>query len=207
MTGKADPQGFWAWFASQAEELRALVKRDEDRGSAVHRLDAALAEHGFRVAYDLVASQETVDLTFTPEGDDEQIPVVDALVDAAPAQPHWVFHGRRQRKPLPVALDFVKAVHGIDLKDLRFQVRVQDGLHFLRFMHPDLAERPEDQQYIIAASLLDHALGEDRAQRYVGGVSFSAEYGGIDMALVISELIRVAAHDEGSLSGPQIPGR
>lgn len=183
-----DPLGFWGWFANHQSELLAIV-RGEQAGRVTERIDDALAEHHLKFVYEVTEVDFGGELTFTPEGDPVGAAAVDDFVAQAPSLKNWVIHSRRQRKPLNTAVAFTRAVHGVDLTDARVVVKMYHGQYHLQFIHALLADLPEESRYGTIASFLDHALGEAVATNYVGGVDFKPEGDGIDMALVINQII------------------
>ncbi len=187
-----DFEAFWTWFAAQERELADIVAGAIE-GRVTEQLDAALKQHNLTLVYDITETPSGAELTFTPEGDPDVAPMVDAFVESAPVLSRWVVHSRRQRKPLPQALGFVKALHKIDLSEARLDVRLHNGKYHIRFLHDELHNLSEDQRFEIAASFLDHAAGESVAMAYVGGVDFAAlSDHGFEMALAINQLIAEA---------------
>jgi len=86
----------------------------------------------------------------------------------------------------------VSALHGIDLTGLHFKVRNLEGQFHLLFIHPGLAALPDDQRFAVAATFLDHALGEAVAMSFVGSIDFRPTGDGIDAPLVVNQIIREA---------------
>lgn len=189
-----DPAGFWAWFSEHQHSLLEII-RGRGQGKVTDQFDAALARHGLQVAYEITEGELGGELTFTPEGDPEVAAFLDRLVKAAPTLPAWRIHSRIQRKSLAQAKAFVKALHGVDLTGLHLQVATQDGLYHLRFLHPDLARLPENQRFDVAGTFLDHALGEAIAMGFVASVGFTERGEGLEVALVINEIIRRAEQE------------
>lgn len=184
-----DPRGFWRWFAGHQSELLAIV-RGEQTGRVTERIDEALAKFNLSFVYEVTEGVFGGELTFTPEGDPDGAVAVDDFVAQAPSFRNWVIHSRRQRKSLQTAVAFTRAVHGVDLTDARVVVKLHLGQYHLRFIHAPLAELSEERRYGTVASFLDHALGEAVATNYIGGVDFKPEGEGIDMALVINQIVR-----------------
>ncbi len=199
-TAEQQPEirGFWSWFAQhQAEILDIMSGRKQ--GRVTQLLDEALAAHGLSVTYEVTEGPYGGELSFTPEGDPQVARFVDRFVAAAPTLERWVIHSRIQRKSLPAALAFVQRVHGVDLSEARLKVRCVEGLYFLQFLHDGLAALPDPKRMAAAASFLDHALGEALTMGFVRGLDFRSGGEGIEMSLVISELIRETGIDTGDL--------
>lgn len=189
---KEDFEAFWTWFAAHERELADIVAGAVE-GRVTDQLDAALKQHNLTLVYDITESPSGAEITFTPEGDPEVARMVDAFVESAPVLSRWVVHSRCQRKPLPQALSFVRALHKIDLSNARLDVRVHNGKYHIRFLHDGLLNLSEDQRFEVAASFLDHAAGESVAMAFVGGVDFAAySEHGFEMALALNQLIAEA---------------
>ena len=192
MTEKTpDFRGFWQWFATHNEELLQIVS-GQTAGRITEVVDEAMQAHGIAFVYEITEGTFGGELTFTPEGDPQVAHVLDRFVAQAPSFDAWVIHSRRQRKPLKAALAFVEALHGIDLTHLHFKVRKLGGQFHLLFIHPELAARPEDDRFAIAATFLDHALGEALAMSFIGSIDFRPTGDGIEMGLVLNQIIREA---------------
>lgn len=186
-----DIRGFWTWFGEHQAELLEII-RGRRKGKVTDQLDDALARFGLQVAYEITEGDLGGELTFTPEGDPEVAAFLDRMVKAAPTLPSWRIHSRIQRKALTQAKAFVKALHGVDLGGLHLQVVTRDDLYHLRFIHPGLAALPEEQRYDVASTFLDHALGEAIAMGFVASVGFVDKADGIEVGLVLNEIIRRA---------------
>lgn len=197
-----DPRGFWKWFADHRLTLLAIV-RGEQQGRVTDLIDEALARHHLNFVYEVTEGALGGELTFTPEGDPAVTAAVDDFVAQAPSFERWVIHSRRQRKPLRTALAFTQAVHSVDLRGAKVVVKLHDQSYHLRFIHEDLARLPEAHRLSVVAYFLDHALGEAIATNYVGGVDFKSHGEGIEMALVVNQIIR----ETGEIPAEQSTGR
>ncbi|MCA9549159.1 MAG: hypothetical protein KC933_03930 [Myxococcales bacterium] len=189
--GTPDFRGFWQWFADHhAEILEIMAGRRPGRVTDI--LDDALRSRNLSFVYEVTEGTFGGELTFTPEGDDNVAKVIDHFVAMAPSFDTWVVHSRRQQKPLNAALAFTKAVHGIDLTGLHLNVRNLHGQYHLQFIHRELAAADDDKRFAVAATFLDHALGEALSMSIIGSVDFKAQGDGIDMPLVLNQIIREA---------------
>jgi hypothetical protein len=191
MGATPDIDGFWGWFRSNHGRILEIMAGRRD-GKVTELLDQALASHHLNLTYEVTEGVTGAELTFTPEGDPKVAAFIDKLLEKAPALENWIIHGRIPRKSLKAAIAFVHAVHGIDLSELHFKVRNVEGQYHLLFLSDDLMKLSEDQRFEVAATFLDHALGEGRAMEYVGGVDFhpARSEGGIEMGLVINQITR-----------------
>ncbi len=186
-----DYRGFWQWFADHHAEILEIMA-GQRQGRVTEVIDAALEQHHLDFVYEVTEGTFGGELTFTPEGDPNLARVLDRFVAQAPSFDTWVIHSRRQRKPLNAALAFVKAIHDIDLHGMHFNVRKLSGQYHLQFLHSELAAFDDDRRFAVAATFLDHALGEALAMGFVGTVDFQSTGEGIDMPLVINQIIREA---------------
>ena len=189
--GTPDFQGFWTWFADHNEEILEIMAGRRP-GRVTDVLDAALRSRNLNFVYEVTEGTFGGELTFTPEGDPGVAKVLDRFVAMAPSFETWVVHSRRQRKPLSAALAFTKALHGIDLHGLHLNVRKLGGQYHLQFLHPELAAQDDDRRFAVAATFLDHALGEAMSMSIIGSVDFKERGDGIDMPLVVNQIIREA---------------
>ena len=187
-----DIDGFWAWFKGEAKQLAAIVDGSAS-GKVTDVLDAALSDHGLELTYEVSLDAHGPELTFTPEGDPDRAALVDRVAMRAGAVRGWTIHARRQPKALPSALAFVQAMHGIDLSAARFDVRADGDAYFICFKHDALYARSEDERFEIAATFLDHALGEAFTMRAVRGLEFAAAGDGVEMGLMVNQLRTAAA--------------
>jgi hypothetical protein len=190
MTVPADIDGFWKWFSDNHNDILEIMAGQRS-GKVTELLDQALKQHHLNLTYEVTEAVAGAELTFTPEGDPLVAAFIDKVMEKAPKLDTWVIHGRIQRKSLKAAIAFVTAVHGLDLTDLHFKVRFVDEQYHLLFLSDALMKLPEDERFEVAATFLDHALGEERAMDYIGSVDFSpAREGGIEMGLVINQITR-----------------
>jgi hypothetical protein len=195
----ADVDGFWKWFEAHHEEILEIMGGRRD-GKVTDMVDKALEQHRLNLTYDITEGVKGAELTFTPMGDANVAAFIDALLAKAPKLDTWVMHGRTQRKSLTAALAFIQAVYAIDLADLHFKVKQTDEKYHLLFLSDPLAALPEEKRFEVAASFLDHALGEDLAMEIIGSVDFKpARPGGIEMGLVINQIIREMGASTGDL--------
>lgn len=189
-----DFRGFWQWFADHNHEILEIMAGRRP-GKVTDVIDEALREHDLSFVYEVTEGPFGGELTFTPEGDPTLAKVIDRFVAQAPSFDTWVVHSRRHRKSFSAALAFVKALHGVDLTGLHFKVRNLGGQFHLLFIHPGLAALEEDRRFAVAATFLDHALGEAVAMSFVGALEFRDAGDGIDAPLVVNQIIREAEEE------------
>jgi hypothetical protein len=183
-----DLAGFWAWFAERESEILEIVT-GKRAGRVTEMIDRALEAHGLDLTYEVTEGSAGGELTFTPEGDPELGRFLDRFVAAAPSLSSWLIFSRVQRKPFPTALAFVKALYGIDISDAHFKVAYVADRYHLCFLHDGLAALDEDRRFLVASTLLDHALGEALVMESIGQLEFKPSAEGVAMSLLINEII------------------
>ena len=191
--------GFWKWFADHNHEILEIMA-GRRQGRVTDVIDDALSRHNLGFVYEITEGTFGGELTFTPDGDHQLARAVDHFVAQAPSFETWVIHSRRQRKALSAALAFVEALHGVDLHGLHFNVRKLDGQYHLQFIHAGLAACQDDRRYAVAATFLDHALGEATAMTFIGALDFQAAGEGIDMGLVVNQITVETSEATGDLA-------
>lgn len=188
MSTQPNITGFWQWFADKNSEILEIMGGRRE-GKVTEMIDSALSANGLSITYEVTEGLYGGELTFTPCGDPAAAAFIDRFVAGAPTFDTWVIYSRVQRKSLKAALAFVKAVHGIDLEGTHLQVRSAGGVYHLRFMHSALAQLDEEQRFAVVATFLDHALGEAVAMNCIGGIDFKPDGDGIEMGLIINQII------------------
>lgn len=182
--------GFWARFAPLADQLRRQLLNGQ-LDSVFTRVEDLLAASGHGFAFELTTSGNSGVLVLTPEGDAALAREIDSLVDGV-SIPGWYIYGRRQRKELEDALVFVKNIYGLDVGNSRFRL-VQNGDKFDLIMFAQGVEGLSREECAgLAATFLDHALGEEVAMSKIGSVTIRA---------------RGASDPDGSLTGAQMVAR
>src|SRR5215831_7879058 len=129
--------GFWTWFADNHLEILEIMQ-GKRTGRVTEMIDCALTANRLALTYEVTESVFGGELTFTPEGDPTLAGFIDRFVASAPSFDRWVIFGRVQRKSLPTALAFVKALHGIALSEARRKITwAEDRMHPC-FLHDGL---------------------------------------------------------------------
>ena len=192
---------FWKWFADHHGEILEIMGGRRP-GKVTDMIDKALTDAGLSLTYEVTEGTFGGELTFTPMGDPEMARFIDRFVASAPSFETWMIHGRRQRKPLKAALAFVQALHDVDLNGTRLKVRFLEGKYYLLFINERLAQMPEEQRFAVAATFLDHALGEAVTMSRIGGLDFKTAGEGIEMGLVINQI----THETGTGDLPKVRG-
>jgi hypothetical protein len=129
---------------------------------AFDQVDRMLQSAGFRFAFELTSSLDHGVLILSPEGDEAIAGLIDQLLMMRPHIPQWQFFGRRQRKPLPDAVIFVQKMYGRSIQDARFLItRMGEKLDVTMFS-ASMDGLTDEERDGLAATFLDHAVGEDR---------------------------------------------
>lgn len=188
---KADPdiRGFWSWFADHQAEILQIIQ-GKKAGRVTEMIDRALASTNLHhLTYEVTGGASGAELTFTPQADPLLAYFIDRFVAAAPSFENWMIFGRVQRKSIAQALKFVKAIHGIDISEAKLKSVELDDRYHLCFLHDGLFALTDDRRYTIASTFLDHALGEQTMMDWIGQLEFKKSGEGIEMGLLINELI------------------
>jgi hypothetical protein len=159
MNGHHNEQ-FWIDFIEKSPVVRECIRSRQMR-SAFDMIEALLVAHGYDFAFELTEEESSAVLVLSPEGDTDQARRIDELIALCPQVSGWKFYGRRQRKAFKDAVAFVRHIYSRDVGDAVFQVgktgRGQDVTVITRAMEGLSADEVDG----LAATLLDHALGED----------------------------------------------
>ena len=95
---------------------------------------------------------------------------VGQIVNGDLANPFWRFFGRRQKKPIDDASAIVRGIYGRDIGDAMFSLSEgEDGLD-VALVSSGLAGLDEAVADGLAATFLDHALGEEAVMRRISRV-------------------------------------
>jgi len=149
---------FWNWFEDTQSSFPTSATFDETYGDEI-------TEQLTRIHPDLVyetaipASGER-ELVISADGIKEMIPIVNAVVDAAPELQNWKFTAFRPRLNDYTGFELNYAGHTFDPKSIWFWARIEDGHFDVKLYHPNYNE--DDRNLIVSASyiLLDMAIGE-----------------------------------------------
>lgn len=150
---------FWVEFLEFSTTVREHVRARRMR-AAFDIVEAILQVHGFDFAFELTEEKTLSVLVLTPEGDREQARCIDELLARRPDVPGWKFYGRRQRKEFKDALTFVRHIHGCDASDVMFHASDSGSGHEITVITQAMQGLSSGAAHGLAATLLDHALGE-----------------------------------------------
>ena len=160
---------FWVDFLEFSTTVREHIRARRMR-AAFDMVEAILQAHGYDFAFELTEEKTLSVLVLTPEGDREQAQRIDELLVRRPDVPGWRFYGRRQRKEFKDALTFVRHIHGCDASDVMFYASEGDSGHEITVITQAMEGLSDGAAYGLAATLLDHALGEDAVMSQVSAI-------------------------------------
>jgi hypothetical protein len=160
---------FWIEFLEFATTMREHIRARRMR-AAFDMVDAILLVHGYEFAFELTEEETLAVLVLTPEGDVEQAQSIDRLLACRPDVPGWKFYGRRQRKEFKDALTFVRHIHGCDASDVMFYASESGSGYEVTVITQAMEGLSDGAAYGLAATLLDHALGEDVVMSQVSAI-------------------------------------
>jgi hypothetical protein len=156
-------QSFWAWFASQSDELA----HDFTNRQLLEELDRLMSAIG-DICWELGPGTEAeCALTLTPDGDPEWLGVTLRAVSMAPECAGWEFHAARQKKQWTSPQFTIESkfkggkVINVDARPWRYALlRYLDGKFEIILEQGNLADVSDDDRYSAAVLLLDGLLGE-----------------------------------------------
>lgn len=181
--------GFWTWFADHQGEIFEIIQGKKP-GRVTEMIDQALRQMNLQdLTYEVTGGPGGAELTFTPQGDPVMARFLDRFVNEAPSLENWMIFSRIQRKALPAALKFVKALHGIDISDARFKSVELEGRYHLCFLHDGLFVLDDHRRFSVASTFLDHALGERTVMEWIGQIEFKKSGEGIAMGFLVNEIL------------------
>jgi hypothetical protein len=188
-------QAFWDWWATAKDRVApaieaggamALVDEISRNVDAVHpKLAWELAKGGAGSRHAFCVS---------PEGDAEVRPIALAwLASAPPADETWEYHASRQPGDTYAVLE--AGGLRIDLSETRAIAGWDEAREVLkvRLWNPAFARVPPSEPIRIAFLFLDHLLGEDDVERWIGQVDIAdAPFEGRTPAELREEIARHA---------------
>ncbi len=163
---------WWAAFAAEAHAIDAHFSRAGD--ADVVGLMAGLAEVDPRIMWEFgrAVGKDGHRLCLTVEGRHALRPLLSAVLARAPRLPRWEFHAARLAEPFAEFRGAVDSRVTVDGTGVVVTVtpgranRVDVRYHFPPAAWP--ADAPAAQKYAFLAT--ERLLGEDRLDRWVGGV-------------------------------------
>jgi hypothetical protein len=164
-----DAGQFWVEFLGLSATVREHIHARRMR-AAFDMVEAVLQAHGYDFAFELTEEKTLSVLVLTPEGDREQAQRIDELLAHRSDVPGWTFYGRRQRKEFKDALTFVRHIHGCDASDVMFHSSESGSGHEITVITQAMEGLSDDAAYGLAATLLDHALGESVVMSQVSAI-------------------------------------
>ncbi|GAB3283614.1 hypothetical protein GCM10027449_26810 [Sinomonas notoginsengisoli] len=154
-------QQFWAWFASNEDDLFAF---EADPGARSAQLGAALRQVHPGLTFEFGPVEEVPghgprrDFVISADGIRSAFPAVQALHAAAPDLPRWrVLKFRPRRRTI---MTVVFGGHAIEPDALRFAVSPDHGKVGITAYVPGLTDATRDSMVPVVFLILDQALGE-----------------------------------------------
>jgi hypothetical protein len=169
--GKNEIAAFWAWWAASRDEIASAIEAGSAPAWAGQISRNVSAVHK-RLAWELAPGATARHaMIVTPEGDPEIRPTALAWASAAPeADAIWEYHPSRQ----PGAEGFVLVLGEarVDLDEVRAIAGWDDQHELLdvRLWHPAFPSLDQGQRRQAAFLFLDHLLGEDAVERWIGAI-------------------------------------
>ena len=191
---------FWKWWPGARDGIaRAIVS-----GAFDDRIVNDITKHVHRVhsqmAWELQpGSQAGHAFCLSPEGNPELRQVALRWLERAPApDATWEYHASKQ--PAKSLMTLMVAGGQFDLEEMRASAAWDEmrRLVDVRLWHPRFPEVPEGVRMQAAFLFLDHLLGEDGVERWIGAIElFEAPTGGRTPAELKAEVERHASEPIG----------
>jgi len=191
---------FWNWWPGARDGIaKAIVT-----GAFDNRIVNDISKHVQRVhpgmAWELQPGTHAAHaFCLSSEGDPERRQVALRWLERAP-QPDatWEYHASKQ--PAKTLMTLMVAGARFDLEEMRASTSWDANRRRLdvRLWHPRFAEVPQDVRIQAAFLFLDHLLGEDGVERWIGAIElFEGPTGGRTPAELKAEVERHAAEPAG----------
>ncbi|MFC0041317.1 DUF695 domain-containing protein [Actinomadura rayongensis] len=178
---------FWEWWAQARPSIESALERQQDEDDVdglPTELVEELSHRVGRIHPDLEWEIGGSDgrgpaLTVTGGGDPALRGLAERWHRAVPrsAGAHWRYYPARQPDPEMLAQRLVLGDHEFDLEYARFGMRADQARARVDITayHPDFLFVSEEQRLQVARHLLDWALGEDDAARWIGRITTAEE--------------------------------
>jgi hypothetical protein len=174
---------WWRTFEAMAPEIARIFRREsnldlprwmDEHLGAIHPEIMWEYGPGLRGGHRLV---------MTPEAQRHLRPLVNVILQRAPAIPGWEFYPHRLGESLEQASATVQGRVGQPLDPFRACVVPSDGGVNVTFWSPALDDIGEKQAHAVAFVALESLLGEDCLERFVDEIDVADRPAGPDVAL------------------------
>lgn len=178
--------GFWKWFASSAEELRAIHNegdRDQLPAMVSPKVDEFLP--GMAWVFGPGTGKGFHSFTLSGEGVMDRQILAEQWLQRSPGIENWTFHASRQ--PEETVGDFTLTAQDLKFRPIEFwvtpEVDEEKEVVHLMLWHP-LIETADERLCMQALFLvLDEIFGEFGTTRWIGGIEFSQKRLGESMPI------------------------
>ena len=201
---------FWKWWPGARDGIaKAIVS-----GAFDDRIVNDITKHVQRVhpqmAWELQpGAQAAHAFCLSPEGNPELRQVALRWLERAPKPDStWEYHASKQ--PAKSLMTLVVAGGQFDLEEMRASAAWDETRRLVdvRLWHPRFPEVPEDVRMQAGFLFLDHLLGEDGVERWIGAIElFDAPTGGRTPAELKAEVERHAAEPTATRPGSTASAR
>jgi hypothetical protein len=178
---------FWEWFASVAEELRA-IHNDGDREQLPSIVSPKVDEFlpGMAWVFGPGTGKGFHSFTLSGEGIMHRQILAEQWLQRSPGVENWTFHASRQAGE--TIRDFTLTAHDLKFRPIEFwvtpEIDEEEEKVDLMLWHP-LIEKAEERLCMQALFLvLDEVFGEFGTTRWIGAVEFSQKRLGESMPIV-----------------------
>ena len=181
---KVAVKGFWAEFQKHAEALRRSHSADTQ---VYDHLLEQLQKIGEGLFLVFSSGPGEAELIITAEGDAALFPLVESVVQDAPAVPGWKIFALKPQRGFPETARWEG--YEVAIEDVMFQpLESESGGLGLQLLIPGLTPEREDDAHNALLRALDHGLGERQFAEAIAHTEVAALTGPADEYIPLADL-------------------
>jgi hypothetical protein len=187
---------FWKWWPSARDRIAQAIVTGTFDNRLAGEVDKYVQRVHREMAWELQPGQQAAHaFCLSSEGDPERRQFALRWRDHAPeADATWEYHASKQ--PAKTLMTLLVSGEQFDLQEMRAATTWDEAQHLIhvRLWHPRFADVAEQIRLQAAFLFLDHLLGEDDVERWIGAIElFESPTGGRTPAELRAEVARHAA--------------
>ena len=191
---------FWKWWPDARERIATAIVSGAFNDRVISDINKHVSRVHPQMAWELQpGTQAAHAFCLSSEGDPERRQVALRWLERAPKpDATWEYHASKQ--PAKTLMTLMVGPARFDLEEMRASTSWDETRRLLdvRLWHPRFAEVPEAVRMQAAFLFLDHLLGEDGVERWIGAIElFEGPTGGRTPAELKAEVERHAAEPAG----------
>lgn len=162
---------FWNWFAKRQLTLRKIIEGDYD---LIDNILIELRKIQTGLAVEFEKNGNTIIMTISADGVEDNFNIVKQIVNSAPAIDNWTFVAFRQPVPREQIDRITVKVKGIELdpKMLKFLPITEDNQLYIQIFSAELTQDNKSDIGYGCLMLLDNLIGEYDCVKKVNGYEF-----------------------------------